>query len=249
MRGSRVASALPTATASLPPVSRARGPSGGGASPAAPTSTSLRRSTQGADPPSNTASGRNSPALGSPALGSGLRSSAGGTRSSGAGAAAAAAPPSRAGGGRGGGGPADSGRYPARVPLGWHSGPVDAAGVLCDLSERRAGARSRTQARDTRRVHSWAMRPDAPRSCARFPRSHGCPAETRSPSSPSALRSRGAWLVSSRAAPGRPNTCSAADWSRGEVVIGSTDHALYVLDAVRGVRKRTLYSKAAGHSE
>ncbi|KAG2448714.1 hypothetical protein HYH02_006070 [Chlamydomonas schloesseri] len=47
----------------------------------------------------------------------------------------------------------------------------------------------------------------------------------------------------------RPNTCSAADWSRGEVVIGSTDHALYVLDAVRGLRKRTLYSKSCGHTE
>ncbi|GLC37310.1 hypothetical protein PLESTB_001137600 [Pleodorina starrii] len=47
----------------------------------------------------------------------------------------------------------------------------------------------------------------------------------------------------------RPNACSAADWSRGEVVIGSTDHALYVLDANRGLRKRTLYSKTSGHAE
>eukprot|EP00198_Chlamydomonas_reinhardtii_P013322 XP_001702659.1 predicted protein [Chlamydomonas reinhardtii] len=46
-----------------------------------------------------------------------------------------------------------------------------------------------------------------------------------------------------------PNTCSAADWSRGEVVVGSTDHALYVLDAVRGLRKRTLYTKSCGHTE
>ncbi|KAG2433008.1 hypothetical protein HXX76_008735 [Chlamydomonas incerta] len=73
-------------------------------------------------------------------------------------------------------------RYPSRVTLGWHSGPVDPAGTLCDLSDR-------------------------------------------------------------------PNTCSAADWSRGEVVVGSTDHALYVLDAVRGLRKRTLYSKSCGHTE
>ncbi|GFR45674.1 hypothetical protein Agub_g7088, partial [Astrephomene gubernaculifera] len=47
----------------------------------------------------------------------------------------------------------------------------------------------------------------------------------------------------------RPNTCSAADWSRGEVVVGSTDHALYVLDATRGLRKRTLYNKTCGHTE
>ncbi|GIL71318.1 hypothetical protein Vretifemale_1839 [Volvox reticuliferus] len=48
----------------------------------------------------------------------------------------------------------------------------------------------------------------------------------------------------------RPNTCSAADWSRGEVVIGSTDHALYVLDVNRGLlKKRTLYSKTSGHAE
>lgn len=73
-------------------------------------------------------------------------------------------------------------RYPARVAVGWQSGPTDPSGVLCDLSDR-------------------------------------------------------------------PNTCSAADWARGEVVVGSTDHALYVLDVVKGVRKRTLYNKSCGHTE
>ncbi|KAG2484442.1 hypothetical protein HYH03_016752 [Edaphochlamys debaryana] len=89
-------------------------------------------------------------------------------------------------GGRGGGGVgvggAVPGRYPGRVVPGWTSGPLDPAGVLCDLSDR-------------------------------------------------------------------PNTCSAAAWARGEVVIGSTDHALYVLDAAKGTRKRTLYSKTCGHTE
>lgn len=47
----------------------------------------------------------------------------------------------------------------------------------------------------------------------------------------------------------RPNTCSAAAWERGEVVVGSTDHALYIIDAAKGVKKRTLYSKTCGHSE
>ncbi|MEW5302349.1 MAG: hypothetical protein WDW36_005146 [Sanguina aurantia] len=47
----------------------------------------------------------------------------------------------------------------------------------------------------------------------------------------------------------RPSSCSAADWPRGEVVIGSTDHALYVIDVNTGSKKRTLYTKACGHTE
>jgi len=47
----------------------------------------------------------------------------------------------------------------------------------------------------------------------------------------------------------RPSLCSAANWARGEIVVGSSDHALYVIDAVKGKRKRTLYSKTAGHTE
>lgn len=47
----------------------------------------------------------------------------------------------------------------------------------------------------------------------------------------------------------RPSLCSAAHWGRNEVVIGSSDHALYVIDAEKGTKKRTLYSKSNGHSE
>ncbi len=47
----------------------------------------------------------------------------------------------------------------------------------------------------------------------------------------------------------RPNTCCAANWAKGEAVVGSTDHALYIIDTVKGTRKRTLYSKTCGHSE
>jgi nitrite reductase/ring-hydroxylating ferredoxin subunit len=45
----------------------------------------------------------------------------------------------------------------------------------------------------------------------------------------------------------RPNTCISI---RGnEAVIGSTDHALYAIDIHKGVKTRTLYSKACGHTE
>lgn len=47
----------------------------------------------------------------------------------------------------------------------------------------------------------------------------------------------------------RPNMCSAANWGRNEVVIGSSDHALYVVDATTCARKRTLYNKTNGHQE
>jgi WD40 repeat protein len=47
----------------------------------------------------------------------------------------------------------------------------------------------------------------------------------------------------------RPFLCSAAHWGRNEVVVGSSDHALYLMDAITGNRKRTLYTKNAGHTE
>lgn len=47
----------------------------------------------------------------------------------------------------------------------------------------------------------------------------------------------------------RPNSCSAAAWDRNEVVVGSTDHALYVIDSNKGIKKRTLYTKECGHTE
>lgn len=31
----------------------------------------------------------------------------------------------------------------------------------------------------------------------------------------------------------RPNMCSAANWAKNEIVIGSSDHALYIIDAVK----------------
>jgi hypothetical protein len=45
----------------------------------------------------------------------------------------------------------------------------------------------------------------------------------------------------------RPTTCSAASGS--EVVIGCTDHALYIVDTDKAKRKRTLYNSCNGHSE
>ncbi|KAF8062660.1 HET-E1 [Scenedesmus sp. PABB004] len=50
----------------------------------------------------------------------------------------------------------------------------------------------------------------------------------------------------------RPLLCSAALWRRDggcEVVVGGADHALYGVDAQSTTRRRTLYSKTAGHSE
>jgi len=47
----------------------------------------------------------------------------------------------------------------------------------------------------------------------------------------------------------RPLLCSSTDAARGEVVVGGSDHALYVIDAATGQRRRTLYSKRFGHEE
>ncbi|KAF6262043.1 WD40-repeat-containing domain protein [Scenedesmus sp. NREL 46B-D3] len=47
----------------------------------------------------------------------------------------------------------------------------------------------------------------------------------------------------------RPLLCSAANWSSNEVVIGSSDHGLYVVDAAAGKKRRTLYSKTTGHTQ
>lgn len=48
----------------------------------------------------------------------------------------------------------------------------------------------------------------------------------------------------------RPLLCSASlgDGSN-DVVVGSSDHALYVVDTTAGRKKRTLYSKSTGHAE
>jgi hypothetical protein len=51
----------------------------------------------------------------------------------------------------------------------------------------------------------------------------------------------------------RPLICSAARWQprgrEGEVVLGSADHGLYVVDAATAKRRRTLYTKSCGHKE
>lgn len=47
----------------------------------------------------------------------------------------------------------------------------------------------------------------------------------------------------------RPLLCSAANWGSNEVVIGSSDHASYVVDAAAGKKQRTLYPKTTGHTE
>lgn len=47
----------------------------------------------------------------------------------------------------------------------------------------------------------------------------------------------------------RPLLCSAAMTDSGDVVVGSADHALYVVDTATGRKKRTLYSKTTGHTE
>lgn len=46
-----------------------------------------------------------------------------------------------------------------------------------------------------------------------------------------------------------PLMCSSINWTSGEVVVGSSDHALYVVDVQSGKKRRTLYTKTAGHSE
>lgn len=47
----------------------------------------------------------------------------------------------------------------------------------------------------------------------------------------------------------RPIMCSAASWGSNEVVVGSCDHASYVVDVRQGKKKRTLYTKTTGHTE
>ena len=47
----------------------------------------------------------------------------------------------------------------------------------------------------------------------------------------------------------RPILCSAANWQEQEVVVGSADHALYVLDTNKLKQKRQLYNKTNGHKE
>ncbi|WIA41200.1 hypothetical protein OEZ86_004815 [Tetradesmus obliquus] len=47
----------------------------------------------------------------------------------------------------------------------------------------------------------------------------------------------------------RPLMCSAANWDSNEVIIGSSDHASYGVDAAAGKKRRTLYSKTTGHTE
>eukprot|EP00892_Ulva_mutabilis_P011022 jgi/Ulvmu1/8292/UM041_0104.1 len=47
----------------------------------------------------------------------------------------------------------------------------------------------------------------------------------------------------------RPILCSAAHWEIGEVVLGCSDHALYVLDVQNSVQKRQLYGSRSGHQE
>eukprot|EP00887_Chlorella_sp_A99_P000295 scaffold13.g295.t1 len=43
--------------------------------------------------------------------------------------------------------------------------------------------------------------------------------------------------------------CASVDWEAGEAVVGSADHALYAVDLRHRKRARTLYGKAAGHTE
>ena len=47
----------------------------------------------------------------------------------------------------------------------------------------------------------------------------------------------------------RPLLCSASHPGLGEVVIGGSDHALYILEAASCKLKRTLFGKTAGHTE
>ena len=46
-----------------------------------------------------------------------------------------------------------------------------------------------------------------------------------------------------------PLMCSSTNWAAGEVVVGSSDHALYVVELKTGIKRRTLYTKTAGHAE
>ena len=46
-----------------------------------------------------------------------------------------------------------------------------------------------------------------------------------------------------------PLLCSCINWAAGEVVVGSSDHALYAIDILTGKRRRTLFTKTAGHTE
>jgi WD40 repeat protein len=47
----------------------------------------------------------------------------------------------------------------------------------------------------------------------------------------------------------RPTICSAANWGSREVVVGSSDHALYIVDVDKAKKKRQLYNKSNGHGE
>jgi WD40 repeat protein len=47
----------------------------------------------------------------------------------------------------------------------------------------------------------------------------------------------------------RPTICSAADWDSREVVVGSSDHALYIIDVDKARLKRKLHGNSSGHAE
>lgn len=47
----------------------------------------------------------------------------------------------------------------------------------------------------------------------------------------------------------RPLLCSASHAGLAEVVIGGSDHALYIVDVSSAKLKRTLFGRTAGHTE
>ena len=135
------------------PAARAGGMGGGGILGGGASSSAAGGSLRRPGPPSYSSSSSSMAGGGAAKPGSAFGSARGTGAGMGAGASGAAGSSGGgssffipAGGSRGGGGGAVEtrgafgaaalSRYPSRITLGWHSGPVDPAGALCDLSDR-----------------------------------------------------------------------------------------------------------------
>lgn len=117
------------------------------------------------------------------------------------------------------------------LAAGWRTGPVDGAGVRWLLCQRQKSLSPCFIALRCDAVVSLLISTPSAPSC-RLPHSAGVLVQV----------SERPLLCSCSCTP------SAADGT-GNVVVGSSDHALYVVDTAAGRKKRTLYSKTTGHTE
>jgi hypothetical protein len=110
-----------------------------------------------------------------------------------------------------------------------------APAVACSWPEERPRARG---VGPPRLAAAWRARPAEPAGAAA--------ALSERPLLCSEARPVPAAALERRSGGSRAAVAAAAD---GEVVLGSADHALYVIDAATAARRRTLFSPSTGHKE